>query len=156
MAPQVSIVVPCRPWRECALRAIRSALNQTLDEIEVIVVDDGVVPGGREAVTDLADRRVEYILHPNDEESGPPQNTGILMARAPYTAFLDPADELLANSVELRMKCLEENGDSPLVYSRIHYVLSKKSIVELPRDPLWAREEFIDALILGGGLSSRP
>jgi glycosyltransferase involved in cell wall biosynthesis len=152
MTPQVSIIVPCRPWRECAVRAIRSALNQTLDEIEVIVVDDGTAAGGREAVAEIGDRRVEYVLHPNDDDAGPPHNTGILLARAPYTAFLDPTDELMANSVEVRMKCLEENPDSPLVYSRIHYMISKKSIVELPRQPVWASEEFVEALILGGGL----
>lgn len=152
MTPQVTVIVPCTPWRESALRAIRSALNQTLQEVEVIVVDDGTVPGGREAVASLNDLRVEYVLHPADDDLGPAHNTGILLSRSPYTAFLDPADELLANSLELRMACLEENPDSPLVYSRIHYVVSKKTIVELPRQPLWASPEFVDALVLEGGL----
>lgn len=152
MTPQVSVIVPCCPWRPTAVRAIRSALNQTLPDVEVIVVDDGTVPGGREAVAELNDRRVEYILHPADGDLGPAHNTGILLARALYTAFLDPADELMANSLEVRLNCLEQNPDSPLVYSRIHYVLSKKTIVELPRQPIWANDEFVDALILEGGL----
>lgn len=152
MTPQVTVIVPCRPWRPSAVRAIRSALHQTIDEVEVIVVDDGAVPGGREAVAELADRRVEYILHPDDPDAGPPQNTGILLARAHYIAFLDPADELMANSLEERLRCLEQNPDAPLVYSRLHYVVSKKSIVALPHRPIWECEEFVDALVLDGGL----
>jgi glycosyltransferase involved in cell wall biosynthesis len=152
MTPQVTVIVPCCPWRPSAVRAINSALHQTIEDVEVIVVDDGTVPGGHEATLLLADRRVEYILHPEDDDLGPAENTGILMARAHYVAFLDPADELMANSLEERLRCLEENPDSPLVYSRLHYVVSKKTIVELPRQPIWMSEEFIDALILEGGL----
>src|SRR3982074_1455267 len=74
--------------------AVRSALASDLDEIEVIVVDDGSTDRSAAIVAPIEDTGgVTVHLRPSGGPSRP-RNVGIARARAPYVAFLD-ADDLI-------------------------------------------------------------
>lgn len=98
--PVVSVVIPTYNRSALLLRAVKSALKQTLKDIEVIVVVDGSLDNTPEATRKMDDPRVRFIHH--DENRGAPaaRNTGIRAAKGAYIAFLDDDDEWLPNKLE--------------------------------------------------------
>jgi glycosyltransferase involved in cell wall biosynthesis len=105
--PVVSVVLTTKDRPELAERAMVSVLRQTLDELELIVVDDG----SSVAVPLIADRRVVHIRH--DESIGvcASRNAGLARARGRWVMFLDDDDELLPDMLH---RSVEAAGESAL------------------------------------------
>src|SRR5687768_2514241 len=91
--PAVSVVIPTRARPELVRRAVRSALDQTLRDIEVVVVVDGPDPPTRQTLADIDDSRLRVVELA--ERGGAPaaRNAGVRHARGRWTALLDDDDE---------------------------------------------------------------
>jgi glycosyltransferase involved in cell wall biosynthesis len=89
----VSIVVPTFNRAYCIENTIKSALSQTYDHFELIVIDDGSTDGTRELILSKygADPRVRYVFQPNGGVSSA-RNHGIRLARGEFIALLDSDD----------------------------------------------------------------
>jgi len=94
-------------------RAVRSALGQTLRDLEVIVVDDGSTDGGDEIAMRIRDERLHVVRQPN-AGPGAARNRGLAMAKTPYVAFLDADDEWMPTFAERSMRILRENPQCAL------------------------------------------
>lgn len=112
-APDVSVVIPTRFRPDLVTRAVRSALAQTVQDIEVIVVIDGPDDETVEAVAAIGDPRVRAV--PLPERGGAPnaRNVGVREARAPWTALLDDDDEWLPDKLAVQLD-LAKNAPVPL------------------------------------------
>lgn len=93
-APLVSVVMPAWNGERYVAAAIRSVLDQTLDDLELIVVDDGSTDGTPEILAQAAreDPRVRVISRANSGRPAVPKNEGIDVARGRYLSFLDCDD----------------------------------------------------------------
>jgi glycosyltransferase involved in cell wall biosynthesis len=91
--PQVAVVIAARNMEAFIGSTIESVLAQTLDDFEMIVVDDGSEDATGRIVTAVDDPRMRLISIPS---SGPSvaRNAGLAAALAPLVVFLD-ADDLL-------------------------------------------------------------
>lgn len=98
--PLASVVIPTYNRSAFLMRAVRSALNQTLTDIEVIVVVDGSLDGTSDARRKLDDPRVRFITHDQNRGAPAARNTGIRAAKGAYIAFLDDDDEWLPHKLE--------------------------------------------------------
>lgn len=116
MNPLVSTIIPSykRP-ASFVKRAIDSALNQTYQNIEIVVVDDN--PPGSPAREDLAqllqeyegEARVRAVINPQNMGGSEARNEGVKAARGEYLAFLDDDDEFLPNKIEAQLTLMLEN-----------------------------------------------
>ncbi|HEX2023457.1 MAG TPA: glycosyltransferase [Acidimicrobiales bacterium] len=88
--PLVSIVIATYNRWPMVGESVQSALDQTLSEREVIVVDDGSTDGTTEHVR--ASYPAVRVVRQENAERGVAYNHGIALARAPYVAFLDDDD----------------------------------------------------------------
>src|SRR3989344_3433481 len=79
--PKVSVVIPTYNRPQLVMRAIRSVLNQSLQDFEILVVDDGLKERAEQAVNSFHDKRIIYFK--NKENLGAPasRNIGITNAR---------------------------------------------------------------------------
>lgn len=152
--PRVSIVIPTYRRPEATVRAVKSALAQTIQDLEVIVVDDASGDGTAEAAERIGDARVRVLRQEKNQGASATRNRGIIDARAPFIALLDSDDELLPDSLEKRLVALEANPASPLLYSRIFYVLSPKVKLVAPERALQPDDDFFEALIVRQGLAT--
>lgn len=91
--PKVSIVVPVYNAEKYLHECVDSILNQTLHDIEVILVDDGSTDTSPTICDDYAvkDNRVKVIHKPNGRASSA-RNAGIRAATGEYIAFVDSDD----------------------------------------------------------------
>lgn len=93
MSPLVSVVIPCFDTAPYIAEAIASALGQSHDRVEVIVIDDGSTDGSSDVIATFGGR----IISERVTNGGAPRarNRGLALARGEAVVFLD-ADDLLA------------------------------------------------------------
>lgn len=112
--PKVSIVVPIYNVEEYIEKCIKSLLNQTLQDIEIILVDDGSTDNSGNIAKKYADENPNKIKYYRKENGGlsDARNYGIPYATGEYIAFLD-SDDYIDNIAyeEMYNKAIEENSD---------------------------------------------
>ena len=126
-SPRVSVVIPTYDRAETLPRAIDSALEQTIDDLEVVVVDDGSTDETPSVLADYAaaDARVRTVVHATNRGANVARNTGIEHARGEYVAFLDSDDEWRPGKLERQLAALEDRSDEWVgVYCDTSYELS--------------------------------
>jgi hypothetical protein len=106
-----SIVIPTRDRPLLLSRAVDSALAQTHESLEVVVVDDG----SAEPVELASHPRVRVIRHPQARGSAAARNTGLASARGRCVAFLDDDDHLLPHMIETSLEALARTTLPPPV-----------------------------------------
>lgn len=96
LPPLVSIVVPVFNDAETIAASVRSALNQTLDAIEILVVDDCSTDDTVAIVEELCDTddRVQLFQQTENSSAFQARLRGISEASSPFVMFLDGDDEL--------------------------------------------------------------
>jgi glycosyltransferase involved in cell wall biosynthesis len=101
--PIVSVVVPTRNRPSLVVRAVESALAQTLTEIEVIVVIDGPSPETSAALAAITDPRLRTVSPPSRLGAAEARNIGVQEARGQYIAFLDDDDEWFPHKLDAQL-----------------------------------------------------
>lgn len=100
--PLVSVIIPTYNRGNVVSRAINSALNQSIENIEVIVVDDGSTDDTRQVINRIDDSRVIYLFQEN-KGANAARNTGLKQSQGEFITFLDSDDalrkEYLAKSI---------------------------------------------------------
>jgi glycosyltransferase involved in cell wall biosynthesis len=91
--PVVSVVIPTRNRPELVARAVRSALAQTLADIEVIVVIDGIDRDTVKSLAAITDHRGVTICLPISVGGAEARNVGIRQSHGRWIALLDDDDE---------------------------------------------------------------
>jgi glycosyltransferase involved in cell wall biosynthesis len=104
--PRISVVIPTYNREPFVAKAVRSALNQSFQDREIIVVDDGSTDQTRAALQSYRDR-IQYIYQDNSGVSAA-RNAGVKAARGEWLAFLDSDDEWSAEYLSKQMKRAEE------------------------------------------------
>ena len=114
--PKVSVIIPAYNSMNFLPQAIESVLNQSYQDFEVIVVNDGSTDHIEEWITQIADSRVKYISQINQ---GPAvaRNTGIKNSQGMYLAFLDADDIWHPTKIAKQVDIIENHPKVGLVYS---------------------------------------
>ncbi len=101
MENKVSVILPSLNVADYIEEAVKSAMNQTLKEIEIICIDAGSDDGTWEILSRLAKTDERIILCHSDKRSyGYQVNMGIDMARGEYIAILETDDYIAAEMYE--------------------------------------------------------
>lgn len=133
--PKVSIVMPCYNGADTIARAIRGVLRQTYRPIQLILVNDGSTDVTDKVITDLRPEidasGVDFIYHLQQNLGlGGAINTGLKFVTGEYLAWADADDELLPESVRIRVEFLESHPEFGSVTSDA--VLAEDANWDLP------------------------
>ena len=121
--PLVSVVIPTRNRSTLLLRAVRSALAQTLSEIEVVVVIDGEEENQSvDAVTNLEDSRVRCIPLRERVGGAEARNIGIRNAHSAWIALLDDDDEWLPSKLKMQMDAIQQSGSKQQLVATCQHI----------------------------------
>lgn len=148
--PKVSIVISTYNRAHMVGRAIKSVLNQTYQDFEVIIVDDASTDNTEEVVKSFNDERLRYIRHEvNSGGHAAPQNTGIEIARGEYIAFLDDDDEWLPEKLEKQVnKFKSVLPDVGVIYCGIANIVEETGRVLQERMPT-SRGDIFNTMLRG-------
>ena len=112
----VSIIIPVYNRTQYLGAAIESVLAQSLQDFEIIMVDDGSSADVRTVIVPYLDR-VRYLRHPENKGLAAARNTGIRNSTGQYLAFLDDDDLFEAEKIAAQSLILNREPDCGLVYS---------------------------------------
>ncbi|MBC1501959.1 glycosyltransferase [Listeria weihenstephanensis] len=106
--PKVSVVIPVYNVISYIDETIESLLNQTLKEIEIVLVDDGSSDGSLERIIEFATEH-ENICVVKEPNAGPgtARNNGLAVARGKYISFVDSDDVLPEKALEIMYHAAE-------------------------------------------------
>ncbi len=114
---KISVVIPVYNREKLVGRAIKSVLDQTFGDYEIIVIDDGSVDGTKKVVQRYKGR-IKYIYQENKGISTA-RNRGIQEASGEYIAFLDSDDTWAPEKLEIQLDLMQKNERLGLVCSRM-------------------------------------
>lgn len=110
-SPKVSVIIPTYNRVAVLYYALYSALNQTLQDFEIFVVDDASTDATQEFMSAISDPRVHYIRFETNRKAAAARNAGMERARGEYIAFLDSDDEWWPTKLERQVEILDGLSD---------------------------------------------
>lgn len=118
----VSIVIPVYNRSDTICDSVRSVLNQTYKNLEVIVVDDCSTEDISGKVNGIGDSRIKYYRNEKNMGANYSRNQGILHAEGEYVGFQDSADIWVNDKLEKQMAVFHEDKDIDVVYCETEFV----------------------------------
>ncbi|NEX14172.1 MAG: glycosyl transferase [Prosthecochloris sp.] len=114
--PEISIILPTYNREIPLLRAVRSVIDQTFSDWELIVVDDGSTDRTFERLSEFLKTHdtIRYMKHSN-RKPALSRNAGIQASFGRYITFLDSDDYYLPEHLESRVSCLEQHPETDLL-----------------------------------------
>jgi len=153
-APLVSVVIPTRNRSLLLERALRSALGQSLRELEVVVVIDGQDIETEEMLSRVKDDRLRTLCLHKNVGGSEARNIGARCSRGKWVAFLDDDDEWFPEKLAIQWAAGESvAGSCVLVASRF---LERTESAErvLPHRTRAAGEKFSEYMFVRRGWNS--
>lgn len=110
IVPKVSVIIPTYNRAALLPRAINSVLNQTLEEYEIIVVDDASSDDTQQIIAGFDDPRIRSFRHEINRGQSAAVNTAITQARGEYITSLDDDDEWPADRLDMMAAVLDDSS----------------------------------------------
>lgn len=117
---RVSVIIPTYNRANFVCEAIKSVLEQTFQDFEVIVVDDGSTDNTSDVIQCFRDHRIKYIYQQNSGQAAA-RNSGIQDSDSEYVAFLDSDDMLQPNSLEKRVQIMDKYPGVAFSYGQVYH-----------------------------------
>lgn len=108
--PFFSVIIPTYNRAATISSAIRSVINQSFNNWELIVMDDGSTDSTKDVVDSFLDNRIRYFWHENQERSAS-RNKGVYFSKGDWICFLDSDDEYQENHLEVLYKAISQNKE---------------------------------------------
>lgn len=115
-APTISVVLPTYNRAQVLPRAMRSVLDQSYGDLELIIVDDASSDGTEQIVRSFDDPRIRYFRHEQNRGAPAARNLGAREARGRLIAFQDSDDDWLIGKLEKQMATLAVSGGADVVF----------------------------------------
>jgi glycosyltransferase involved in cell wall biosynthesis len=126
MSPLVSIVMPAYNAEAYIAEAVRSVLEQSHTNWELVIVDDGSTDGTAVILNTFHDPRI-HVLHQMNKGIGSARNLALDHVKGTLLAFLDADDILPANSLMARVKLLQDHAEVAVADGRMIEVNADRS-----------------------------
>ena len=153
---KVSVIIPTYNRARVLKRSIQSVLDQTYQDFEIIVVDDGSNDNTKDVVNSFNNDKIRYIRHEENRGPGAARNTGIELAESDYIAFQDSDDEWLQWKLEKQMQCFEASSPQVgVVYTGLWRVRGNKKFY-IPSHRIAKKEGDIYNIICKGNFVDLP
>ncbi|WP_343288432.1 glycosyltransferase [Turicibacter bilis] len=112
MKPKVSVIIPVYNVENYIRDCVESVVNQTLDNIEIIIVNDGCTDHSINRIDDLIKSNNLLIVNQENKGLSAARNIGLSYATGDYIAFIDSDDYIESNFIEmLYVNAVENNLD---------------------------------------------
>lgn len=134
MNHKVSIIIPVYNSQELIERAIRSCLEQTFANIEIIIINDGSADRTKDVLQHFKDLNNVVILNKDNEGVAKARNDGLRLASGKYVIFLEADDYLGKDAAELMVNAI--------IKDQTDMVVSAFNIIKTDIVPLYVKSKY--------------
>lgn len=127
---KITVIIPLFNKEKYITRALSSVLKQTMQDFEIIVVDDGSTDKGAQIVRMMDDHRIKLMQQPNQGVSAA-RNVGVHEAKTDIVAFLDADDEWTSKFLETILHLRDAYPGAGL-YATAYEIVSPNGKISLP------------------------
>ena len=121
--PKTSVIIPTYNRAHFIKKAINTVLEQTYQDFEIVIVDDGSKDNTEEVVNGIKDDRIRYIKHEKNKGEAGARNTGIKNSKGEYIAFLDTDVTWSRDKLERQFNILESSPeDVGVVFTGVEFI----------------------------------
>jgi glycosyltransferase involved in cell wall biosynthesis len=106
----ISVIIPTYNRMRSIGRAVQSVLDQTFQNFEIIVVDDGSSDATDELLKSFNDPRIHILKHLQNQGASAARNTGMKEAKGDYIAFLDSDDAWYPQKLQVQYNYLKQSS----------------------------------------------
>jgi glycosyltransferase involved in cell wall biosynthesis len=150
----VSVIIPNYNYAIHVGKAIDSVLNQTYQNVEVIVVDDGSTDNSRAVLASYGESIT--VMEQTNEGVSKARNRGVSKAQGEFVAFLDADDIWLPTKIEKQIERFKRETDLGLVHCSMTYIDNEDRPIGEITDGMegWVAEEFLrfeGGVVIGAG-----
>lgn len=142
-SPLVTVYIANHNYGCFIEQAIESVLKQTLEDFELIVIDDGSTDNSREIIERYADHPKVITIFQHNQGLNVTNNIALRAAHGTYIMRLDADDYLDENALQVMSGVLERNPDIGLVFPDYYHVDEAGNVFEIVR-----RHNFDDVTLL--------
>ena len=143
---KVSVIVPVYNAEKYLHQCVNSLLEQSLDSIQIILVDDGSRDSSGKIIDSFAEKfdTIESY-HKENGGSSSARNLGLTKVKGEYISFLDSDDWLESDTFEILYRVAKENGNVDIIQYRA-FGESENSTYYVPRSGLYYYTELKDKI----------
>ena len=120
MNPLVSIIIPVYNAEKYLSETIKSAINQTWENKEIIIIDDGSTDQSFFIAKSYENDWIK-VFHQENKGASSARNYGLRQAKGEYIQFLDADDLLNQDKIEIQVKLLQQNKGYLSVCSTVYF-----------------------------------
>ena len=152
MKPCISIIVPVYNVEKYLNRCLESLKNQSLRNIEIILVNDGSLDESGKICDEhsIRDKRIK-VIHKENEGLGMARNTGLQVAQGEFVAYVDSDDYVSLDMYE-NLYTLAKKEEADTVLCNFYKVNSKGKILNNESDSIvdkvFYNEEVVDKVLI--------
>jgi len=114
--PLVSVIIPSYNHEKYILKAIQSVLDQTFQDFEIVITDDGSSDGSIDEIKKFTDPRIKLFCSEKNQGTYVTVNNCIKNSTGKYIAILNSDDVFLLDKLEKQVKFLEEHNEIGAVF----------------------------------------
>jgi glycosyltransferase involved in cell wall biosynthesis len=134
MKNKISVIIPVYNGEKTIKQTLESVLNQTLFDLEIIVINDGSTDKTKEIVNSICDSRLQIFSYKNAGLSAS-RNRGLFQAIGEFVAFIDADDLWTPDKLESQFKALQENQQAAVAYSWTDYIDTEGKFIKSGKYP---------------------
>ena len=123
--PKVTVLMPVYNGGRFLREAIKSVLNQTYKDYELLAIDDGSRDDSVKIINSFGDSRIRLVKNEKNMGQMNTLNKGLALARGEYIARMDQDDISLPERLQKQAEALDENPGIPLVFSDTYIIDSE-------------------------------
>jgi glycosyltransferase involved in cell wall biosynthesis len=137
MSPKISIVIPTYNRAGLISETIKSILEQSMKDFELLIIDDGSIDSTKEVIESfLSDSRVKYFLKENGGEPSA-VNYGWKIASGEYFAQINSDDPILPGLLEEMSDAMDQHAEAIVGYCDFNFIDENGLVIKSIRNPNW-------------------
>src|SRR5690606_21976023 len=150
-SPECSVIMPCYNARRFIGRSIESVINQTFQNWELVIIDDGSVDDTPEYIKEHyadGDRRIRLLKLERNSGAAVARNTGIKHAAGRFIAFLDSDDTWDPDKLRLQLAFMKEQ-QHPFTFTGYRRICGGRELNEVGTPEKVNYEQLLKTNIIG-------
>jgi glycosyltransferase involved in cell wall biosynthesis len=133
--PKVSVIIPVYNGEKYIAEAIRSVLDQSFQDLEIVITDDGSTDGTVSRITQFNDPRIRLLLFDRNRGVAAATNNSITHSRGELVSIIDSDNVFLPSKLEKQVDFLSKHPEIGAVFTKVRLIDDEGGPLEDPDHP---------------------